>query len=311
MTFKISKITDLIFPLLAIVGISLSSFNFWLIRDWQTSLAEKIEMSGNIQLETTVSDNVNKQLQVLGETTVRSTEELHEQHEQKNKDLKERSLELSPNKSKKAYFQNKFTEDMSGLGDSDYVSVIVEKEGQQTTVFQEDYHMSNLEWLDDREIVVYRSCGTECMIAYIVDTETKKQQELSLGVGYTWSPNKQYVAVYHYSFQYGISVANRGNQYGQTIFQLRRKHPPDGSGLADQTTVAWSQDSTKLAVVIRKANEEKLELLVFNIQKDFKVIFQKDLNNSDVSNLAWEGQNTIIITETTEGQKKSVSKVSF
>lgn len=305
MTFNAKKITGFIFPLLAIVGISLSLFNFWLIRDLQTSFAEKNEMSGNLQLQTKVSDNVNRKLQVLGEKTVQSAEELQEQE---NKDLKERSLEFSPNKSKIAYFQNKFTEDMKSLGDSDYVSVIVEENGQQKTVFQEDYHVSNLEWLDDREIVIYRSCGTECMIAYIVDTKTRKQQELSLGVGYTWSPNKQYVAVYHYSYQYGISVANRGNQYGQTIFELRRKHPPNGSGLADQTRVAWSMDSTKLAVVIRKANEEKLELLVFDILKDFKISYQQDLNRTEVTNLNWEGQNTLIITDNTENQKILLEK---
>lgn len=308
MTFNVKKITDFIFPLIAIVGVSLSLFNFWLVKHVQISLTGKLERSENTQSNVRVSYNSDKDQHVLGEITAQSAEEVQKQHEQENKDLKDRSLEFSPNKSKIAFFQNKFTEDLKSLGDSDYVSVIVEQNGKEKKVFQEDYHLSYLEWLDDREIVVYRSCGTECMIAYIIDTETKQQQELTLGVGYTWSPNKQYVAVYHYSLQYGISIANRGNQYGQTIFQLRRKHPPDGSGLANQTRVAWSLDSTKLAVVIRKENEEKLELLVFDIQKDFEIFYRQDLDSTNVSNLVWEGQSKILITDNMGDKRISLEK---
>jgi len=296
MTFNVKKITGFIFPLLAIIAISLALFNYLVLRDLQISLAEKIEKI----------ENINKPPQVLEETIVQSAEELQEKHDQENKDLKERSLEFSPNKSKIAYFQNKFTDDLKNLGDSDYVSVVIEENGQQKTVFQENYHVSNLEWLNDREIVVYRSCGTECVIAYIVDTITKHQQQLALGVGYTWSPNKQYVAAYHFSYEYGISIANRGNKYGQTIFQLRRKHPPNGSGLTDETQVAWSPTSTKLAVVIKKDSEEKLELIVLDIQKDFKNIYQQDLTNIDVSGIVWKGENIIVITDDYGSKKISL-----
>ena len=276
---------------------TLSLLSLWLVKDLEASLAEKPGNTGNIQSESP---------SVLGTEKPQSNEEILENYRQRNEDLKERSLEISPNKRKSAYFQNKFTEDSKNIGDSDYVSVIVEQEEKQETVFQEDYHLSSLEWLDDREIVVYRSCGTECMIAYIVDTETKKQQEITMGVGYTWSPNKQYVVAYHYSYKYGISVANRGDEYGQTVFQVRREHPPTGSGLTSKTQVAWAPDSTKLAIVIRKDNEEKLELIVIDIKKAFKTYYHQDLANNDISGLAWEGLSTLIVKNEKGYQKIAI-----
>ena len=143
------------------------------------------------------------------------------------------------------------------------------------------------------------------MIANVVDTETKENQELLLGVGYTWSPNKRYVAVYHYSYKYGISIASRGNQYGQTILQVRRDHPSIGSGLTSQTKVSWSDDSTKLAVIIRKADEEKLELLVYDVVDQFNLYFHQDISVTDVSSLVFEGLNTVIITENSIDKKIS------
>lgn len=299
MTFNTKRAINLIFPLIAIAGIAMSLFNFWLIKNTETSIIRKIE---NIEVDK--PNKLNKY--TLGTTTPESEEEKREKHKEQNEDFKKRSLEFSPNKIKLAYFQNKLTEDIESLGDSDYVSVIVEQDGKQETVFQEDYHLSYLEWLDDREIVVYRSCGTECLIAYIVDTETKKQQALTLGVGYLWSPNKQYVAALYYSYKYGISIADRGSEHGQTVFQMRRDHPPTGSRLGNKTQVAWSSDSAKLAIVIRKNNEEKLEMVVIDIQKDFETKYQQDLISDDISGIAWEGSSTIILTNAKGHQKISL-----
>jgi len=297
MIFNVRKTVQIFLPALTLIGIFLSSLSFLYARSTRVILMEKL-----IEIEVNQTSK-NKESSVLGKTTPQSDEEIQESYNQQNKELKERSFTLSPSKIKAAYFQNKSVGGAKDLSDEDYTSVIIEEDGKQESVFQGDFHVSDLEWLNDREIVVYRSCGTECMVAYIVDTKTKHQQELALGVGYTWSPNKQYVAVYHFSYEYGISIANRGNKYGQTIFQLRRKHPPNGSSLTDETQVAWSPTSARLAVVIKKDNEEKLELIILDIQKDFKNIYQQDLTNTSISGLTWEGENTVVVTDT-YGSKK-------
>ena len=87
--------------------------------------------------------------------------------------------------------------------------------------------------------------------------------------------------------------------------QVRREHPVNGSSLTNQTKVVWSDDSTKLAVIIRKADEEKLELLVYNVVDQFKLDFHQDISGTDVSSLAFEGFNTVIITENSVGKKIS------
>jgi len=288
---KIKILINFIFPLLAITSISLSILTIVKINNLEKS-QDKLKRL----LFSHTDDRIEAETKEP-QATIQSDTETQKIFEQKNEDLKKRSIVISPNKIRTAYFQEKFTTDnVTNIGDFDYISVVIEDGNKTQVVFQNDFRLSNLEWLNDREIVVYRSCGTECMIAYIVDTDTKHQQELILGVGYTWSPNKQYVAVYHYSYKYGISIANRGNQYGQTVLQVRRDHPNVGSALTSQTKVAWSSDSTKLAVVIRKENEEKLELIIYDITNQFKILYQQDLIESDISNLTWEGLNTVIVT---------------
>jgi len=208
-----------------------------------------------------------------------------------NQSLKNRSLKFSPNKSSAAYFQER--PEQNG---TDTVVVVIEQNGKTEDLFQGGHRLSSFEWLNDRELVIYRSCGTECMSATIIDIDTKLQQDMSLGVGYTWSPNKQYVAVYHYSYKYGISVANRGSQYGTNILEIRRNHPDSGSYLTDQTEIAWSPDSTKLAVVIRKENEEKIELLVYAPEDQFKLVHKQDLGQMHIDDLSWDGTDNIVVT---------------
>ncbi len=182
--------------------------------------------------------------------------------------------------------------------------MLVEQGEEIETIYTGDYRLSYLEWLDERELVVYRSCGTECMAAYIIDIKTKEQQDLFLGAGYLWSPNKEYVAAQHYSYKYGIFIAKRGNEYGQTVFELRREHPEFGSGLIDQTIIAWSQGSSKVAIILRKQDEEKLELLVYDVQEHFALLHQWDLVGTDVSNLAWSDPDVISWTE--DGKSKKI-----
>ena len=218
--------------------------------------------------------------------------------EQKNQDLKELSQKSSPSGKKLAYFQAKYTKDeVSQIGDKDYMAVMVEDGANKTAVFKGDFHLSSLEWLTDDELVVYRSCGTECITANLVDTKTAEKQAINLGVGYSWSPDKQYVLAHHYAINYGISIASRENHFEKSLLQIRRNHTPAGSALANQTRTTWAPDSTKLALIIRKEGEERLELLVFDLLDDFRVLVQKDLAETAISSLAWSNTNTVVLTE--------------
>lgn len=302
MKFNIIKATKFTLLTFSLFILCISMFNFWQI--WQLKISYN-EIQNTLDRDFIATSEISSNQDISEEVVSESQEEINQINEKWNKELKDRSEQVSPNKTKTAYFQNKILEKGMNLWDRDYTTVNVKKGDQIDTVFQGDSKLSYLEWLDDRELIVYRSCGTECMIANIVDTETKKVQELALGVGYTWSPNKQFVVVYHYSYKYGISIASRGNQYGQTLLQVRRDHPVSGSGLTNQTKVTWSADSSRLAVIIRKVDEEKLELLVYNVADQFKLYFQKDLEDSDISTLTFEGLNTIIITENSIDKKIS------
>jgi hypothetical protein len=235
----------------------------------------------------------NKKKEVLGLEEGVDTNALLREYKRDSENLKESTLKFSPSRKKFAYLKHKFIINVKEIGDRDYTSLVVNYGDREETIFQDDFHLSYFEWLSDEEIAVYSGCGTECMIAYLVDLETKTPQEFMLGAGYTWSPNRKYVLAYHYSYEYGISVSDRGGAYGRTVFQLRREHPPSGSGLASKTQAAWSPDSSKLALVTRKESEERLELLIFGVENDFKLLLQRDLESDDFSKVGWKDTETV------------------
>ncbi len=297
------KVSHLIFPALAVTGLLIALLNYWAVQDIgdykEKQLDDLEQRTTNIERTLRIEDKEK----TLGKTTDVPYDELLREYERDNKILKVSTFKFSPDRKRAAYFQNKLTTDIKEIGDRDYTSLVIDQEGKTETVFQSDFRLSYFEWLDDREVVVYRGCGTECMLAYIVDIDTKKYREISLGVGYSWSPDKQYILAYHYSYQYGISIAEKGREYGRTIFQIRRNHPPSGSGLAGQTKAAWSEDSSKLALIIRKENDEQLELLVFDIRQNFKLLLQQDLDGDNLTGLGWDNPQTIFYTMGEETKK--------
>lgn len=263
--------------MLSLIAIFLSLITYWSVKEFGVYIESRLDkLSGNLKKQT-----------VLGTEKEVDYNTLVKGYEKENQTLKENTLKFSPTGKKSAYFRHKFIIDLKGMDDRDYTSVIINDNGIEGTVFQRDDRLSSLDWLNEEEMVVYRDCGTECMQAYIVDIKTKILRDISIGVGYTWSPDKNYVLVYHYSWQYGISLANKGDKFGRTIFQLRRDQPPNGSGLANKTQAVWSPDSSKLALIIRKEKEEKLELLVFAVNNNFKPLLQKDLEGNEFSELHW------------------------
>jgi len=300
------RATHLIFPTLAVTGLFIALLNYMAMKEIVDYKEKQLDDFDQRMTNIEQSLKMEEKVKTLGETTNTSYDELLRELELDNRILKESTYKLSPDRKKAAYFQNKLTTDIKEIGDRDYTSLIIDQNGQAETVFQGDFRLSYFEWLNDKEIAVYRGCGTECMLAYIVDIDTKKYHEISLGVGYTWSPDKQYVLAYHYSYQYGISVAEKSREYGRTIFQIRRSHPRDGSGLASQTKAAWSEDSAKLALIIRKEDKEQLELLVFAVKQNFELLLQQDLAGDSLTGLGWNDQLTVFYTIGEETKKVSI-----
>ena len=292
------KVVSLIFPILAVTGLLIALLNYRGIKEIGDYKEKQLDDLDQRMAEVEETLRTKERVKTLGENTSVPHDDLIEEYERDNKVLKENTFKFSLDRKKAAYFQNKLTTDIKEISDRDYTSLVIDQNGQIETVFQSDFRLSYFEWLNDKEIAVYSGCGTECMLAYIVDIDTKKHREISLGVGYTWSPDKRYVLAYHYSYQYGISIAEKGREHGRTIFQIRRTHPQDGSSrLASQTRAAWSDDSARLALVIRKEDEERLELLVFDVKGKFKLLLQKDLITDSSSGLGWKDQQTILYTD--------------
>ncbi|MBI3335888.1 MAG: hypothetical protein HY001_05375 [Candidatus Portnoybacteria bacterium] len=166
-------------------------------------------------------------------------------------------------------------------------------------VYKGSYHTSNWEWLDENELVVYYGCGTECMVGFVVDVKTgKRKAQLQYGVGYEWSPNKKLALAYNYSGKYGITV---GNKKGNEMFALRRDAPNLYSKLVDETKTAWSPDGSKIALIIKKEDQEALELMVIDVKKNFQTIFQSDLEIvSSSEDLSWTGDSKKLVIGSAE-----------
>src|SRR3989344_993668 len=268
------RIKKLIFPVLSLMAIIISVITYWSVK------------GDNIGTE-----NLNESELLKSKRDIDN--ELIKIYEKENLFLKEHTLKVSPSGKKSAYFKHNLVMGSGDIWDRDHASVIVDFDDTKETVFQSDERLSSLEWLSDDEIVVYRGCGTECMQAYIVDLKSKIPRDISIGVGYSWSPDKNYVLAYHYSWKYGISVANKGDEFGRTIFQITRDQPPDGSGLTNKTQAIWSPDSTKLALIIRKEKEEELEILAFDILSNFKLLLHNDLTSNEFSDFRWENNKIL------------------
>lgn len=159
-------------------------------------------------------------------------------------------------------------------------------------IYKGSFKTSDWEWLNDEEIAVYYGCGTECMAVYIIDVDSGgKEAALQYGVNYEWSPDKELALAYNYSGKYGITV---GDKKGNAVFSIKRDlaAPYD---LIYKTNAEWSPNGGKLALIIQKEKQDRLELLVFNVQEDFKQIFQFDVNFSDDIELRWSDNDSIII----------------
>lgn len=191
------------------------------------------------------------------------------------------SLEVAPDQRKLGYFRHLYSKPIYQDEASYYENylalmiydLITENEKE---IYRGDYHTSYWKWLNNNEAVVYYNCGTECMIGFLIDAHTGAEKaRLLYGVGYEWSPNKELVVAYHYSGGYGVTV---GDKYGNVLFEFRRPLPSVYSKLATETEAIWSEDGKTLILTIKKENEEKLEIIKFDVDNNFQIISQDDQN---------------------------------
>ena len=160
-------------------------------------------------------------------------------------------------------------------------------------VYKGSYHTSYWEWLNEDELVVYYGCGTECMVGFVVDVKTgRRKAQLQYGVGYEWSPDKKLVLAYNYSGEYGITV---GNKKGKELFALRRDASDRYSKLVDKTKTAWSPDGSKIALIIKKENQEVLELMIVDVKKNFQTISRSDLEIRSSEALSWSSDSKKLV----------------
>lgn len=206
-------------------------------------------------------------------------------------------LKVSPDNSKLGYYV--FLNSLNGSNKkTDYKNYtaleIIDTDGKnKLEVYKGSYHTSDWDWLNNDEIIIYYGCGTECMAGFITDVNTGKRiSQLQYGVGYEWSPNKELVLAYNYSWKYGITV---GDKKGKKLLKILRGHDVDGDEkLADETRAVWAPDSSKLALVIKKENENKMETIIFDVENNFRQIFRQDMDNADEYNLKWDEDSKII-----------------
>lgn len=178
------KAVSLIFPILAVIGLFISLLDYWGIQEIGNYQEKQLTSLNERITEAEETLRIKEKLKTLGEATSVPYDDLTREYKRDNENLKQSTLKFSPSGKKHAYFQHKFTTNIKEIGDEDYTSLIVNHKGREETVFQGSFRLSYFEWLNDEEIAVYRSCGTECLIAYIVNLETKAHRELTLGVGY-------------------------------------------------------------------------------------------------------------------------------
>ena len=178
MTNNLKKIIIATLFLLALLGIGISLLNYWQINNLKEANNERSE-----ELEYFYADFpeiFKKELKknIPDEIPPQALEKAQAMHQENNKELKERSLKFSPDGTKRAYFQNKFVFDISDIGNSDYVSLMVNNEnGQSATVFQDNFHVLHFEWLNNKEIKAYKDCGSGCLLSYVINVDTKDVKE--------------------------------------------------------------------------------------------------------------------------------------
>ncbi|EKE16024.1 MAG: hypothetical protein ACD_11C00054G0014 [uncultured bacterium] len=205
-------------------------------------------------------------------------------------------LFFSPSEKKVGFMENRDINDKNIPYDQTrilHIGNVQDKNFQE--IFHGSFRMGGWEWFSENEVISNSGCGTECQVIYWTNLDSGEKSVLQYGVGYEWSPDKKIVFAYHYSGNYGVVV---GNKKGEELFSFVREHKIFYSdSLSWKTKATWSPDSAKLALVIKKENAEKMELLIFDAQNNFKQIHKQDIDDGlDDYDLEWnvDGKSLLI-----------------
>lgn len=174
MTHKSVSVQVMILILMCVCLCTLAGI-VWYVHDISENLDYRLMV-----LEQTISHAEMKMQKVASVSTSDTVESLANQlaiHNKENADLKQRTLRMSPDGKRTAFYQNKFVTDMSQLGDRDYTSLIVTSGDTSDVIFQGTFKLSGFEWLTNNTIEVGNNCGTGCMQKYAVNIFTKKYTE--------------------------------------------------------------------------------------------------------------------------------------
>lgn len=160
-------------------------------------------------------------------------------------------------------------------------------------IFHGSFRTSGWEWFSENEVLVHYNCGTECQALYLANVDSGKETALVYGVNYEWSPNKEFVLAYHYSWKYGITA---GDKNGKVLLEITRGNTSDKDDeLIQKTKAIWSPDSSRLALVIKKEYIYKMEVLVFDVKNNFNQIYRQDMPDVDEYNLRWSDDSKRLI----------------
>jgi len=203
-------------------------------------------------------------------------------------------IKISSDREKIGYYKHLYSKPLYQNKDyfENYLALMIYdlKTKKEKEIFKGDYHLGEWEWISPKEVIIYQGCGTECVAFWRVNIETDEKNSANYGVDYQWSADKKYVLAYRYT-HLGITI---GDKFGSEIFTLEREKNKIFPKLAEKTEGVWSPDSKKLALIIKKENQEKLEFLVFDVvEKKFKVIYQEDLESFEIKNFHWQNNWTI------------------
>lgn len=208
------------------------------------------------------------------------------------------NLKISPDNSKIGYLNDLdcFSDAQNIKTDCEnFISLrIANVDGSNNQEIYRGDYMHDWEWITDKEIALYHSCGTACIAVIIIDSKTgEEKSKFCYGTGYVWAPNKKYVLAYTYSGEFGITVGDKkGNE---SLFVNRNLI--DHNDLIEKTKAVWSLNSRKLALIIKKEEEDKMELLVFSAEDNFKKIFQEELKSAKEYFLNWVNDNKLYCNE--------------
>jgi hypothetical protein len=192
-------------------------------------------------------------------------------------------LIFSPSRNKFGYFVNYSVYDENISPDKEVVLRIENLNTRDSKqVYGGSFRTGGWEWFLNDEVLVEEGCGTECHVQILENLISGKEYILQYGVDYTWSPDKNWVFAYNYSYRTGITI---GDKFGNIVYKYHILPPENET--ANTPLAVWSPDSSKLALIIKNSNDKEFELLIFDSHNNFKEIFQSKVDNAKKFELKW------------------------